>query len=63
MPGADFDAYEWYIEAMEFYEKADAVNKTGNNDDPKLRWNTCARIIMQYSLKQRPSEDRAALLE
>lgn len=43
LPGADFDAYMWYREAMQFYEKADEINK-GDNDDPILRWNTCARI-------------------
>lgn len=61
-PGADFDAYEWYIEAMKLYEKADAVNKTGNND-PVLRWNTCARIIMQYKLHERPMDDSEPILE
>ncbi|MEK6780078.1 MAG: hypothetical protein AABY93_00125 [Bacteroidota bacterium] len=55
-PGADFDAYEWYREAMEFYEKADAINKDDNND-PVLRWNTCARIIMEYHLRERPSDN------
>ena len=60
-PGSDFDAYEWYREAMEFFEKADAINKQVNND-PILRWNTCARIIMEHHLSQRPDE-RPAILE
>jgi hypothetical protein len=55
-PGSDFDAYEWYIEAMELYEKADAINQD-NNNDPILRWNTCARIIMEYHLHERPSDN------
>lgn len=55
-PGADFDAYEWYREAMEFYEKADAINKDDNND-PILRWNTCARIIMESHLRERSSDN------
>ncbi len=63
LPGAEFDAYEWYREAMELYEKADAVNKASANDDPTLRWNTCVRIIEEYNLKPRPAEDRTALLE
>ncbi|NJO89182.1 MAG: hypothetical protein HC831_09650 [Chloroflexia bacterium] len=45
-PGSDFDAYEWYLEAMDFYEKADEINPSGN-EDVVLRWNTCARIIME----------------
>ncbi len=63
LPGAEFDAFEWYQEAMEFYEKADAVNKASNNDDPTLRWNTCVRIIQEYSLRERPADDRTAVLE
>lgn len=55
-PGSDFDAYEWYREAMEFYEEADAINRDGNND-PVLRWNTCARIIMEYHLHERPTDN------
>jgi tetratricopeptide (TPR) repeat protein len=62
IPGSEFDAYEWYLEAMEFYEKADAANKDPRNDDPVLRWNTCARTIMQYDLKERPADDAGSLL-
>jgi hypothetical protein len=54
-PGSDFDAYEWYREAMDIYEKAASLSKDGN-DDAKLRWNTCARIIMEYHLRERPAE-------
>lgn len=61
-PGGDFDAYEWYREAMEFYEKADEINH-GENNDPILRWNTCARIIMESHLSQRPSDDDPQMLE
>jgi hypothetical protein len=62
LPGADFDACEWYLEAMECYEKADTMNPPGN-DDAVLRWNTCARIIMQYNLKERPQDDSQPVLE
>jgi hypothetical protein len=61
-PGADFDACEWYLEAMECYEKADAINPPGN-DDAILRWNTCARIIMQSNLKERPIDNSEPVLE
>ncbi|GHN01074.1 hypothetical protein WSM22_25630 [Cytophagales bacterium WSM2-2] len=63
LPGAEFDAYEWYLEAMEFYERADAVHKVAANDDPVLRWNTCARIIIEYNLKPRPVDERPVLQE
>jgi hypothetical protein len=61
-PGGDFDAYEWYREAMEFYEKAHEINK-GENNDPILRWNTCARIIMEHHLHERPADDYQTMLE
>lgn len=59
-PGTDFDAYEWFREAMELYEKADKM-KPSANEDTVLRWNTCARIIMQYNLKSRPVDDSPVL--
>jgi hypothetical protein len=31
---------------MEYFEKASKVSPSGN-DDAILRWNTCARVIMQ----------------
>jgi hypothetical protein len=61
-PGTDFDAYEWYREAMTFFEKANTINK-GENNDPILRWNTCARIIMDHHLKERPAEGYHPILE
>lgn len=61
IPGSDFDAYEWYREAMELFEKADAANNE-NNNDPILRWNTCARIIMEHHLSERPA-DTVSMLE
>jgi len=33
-------------EAMTWYERAEAIRPAGN-DDPLLRWNTCARLIMR----------------
>lgn len=62
-PGSEFDAYEWYLEAMDFYEQADNANQDSKNEDPTLRWNTCARIIMQYGLKARPAGDETGMLE
>lgn len=62
IPGADFDAYEWFLEAMECYEEAEAIHPPGN-DDAILRWNTCARTIEQYNLHERPRDDGEQLLE
>ncbi len=59
--GSDFDAYEWYMEAMDYFEQAEAIHPAGNNDSV-LRWNTCARTIMQFNLRERP-EDAHPVLE
>jgi len=37
-------AYDFLREAMEWYEKAEAIRPPGN-DDAILRWNTCARVL------------------
>ena len=50
MKGGQFAVYEWLSEAMEFYERAEAIRPLGN-DDAILRWNTCARQIMRHHLK------------
>ena len=62
IPGADFDAYEWFLEAMDCYEEAEAIHPPGN-DDAILRWNTCVRTITQYNLHERPLDDGEPLLE
>ena len=59
-PGSEFDAYEWYMEAMEFFEKADAINHE-DNSDPVLRWNTCARMVMQHHLSERAADSPSML--
>ena len=48
--GGQFAVYEWLNEAMEYYEKAEALRPPGN-DDAILRWNTCARVIMRHHLQ------------
>jgi hypothetical protein len=50
MKGGHFAAYDWLVEAMEFFEKAEAIRPPGN-DDALLRWNTCARLIMRHQLQ------------
>lgn len=46
-PGSGVPAYEWFREAMGWYEKAEAIRPPGN-DDALLRWNTCARFLMSH---------------
>ena len=52
-------AYEWLREAMRHYERAEAI-RPQNNDDALLRWNACARLIMQdrhlEPAREEPSE-------
>jgi hypothetical protein len=46
-PGAAIRAAENMREAMKWYEKAEGLRPSGN-DDPLLRWNACARILMRH---------------
>ena len=50
--GADSAAYELFRQAMQWFEKAEAMRPAGN-DDAILRWNGCARIIMRNKLEPR----------
>nr|MDQ3624965.1 hypothetical protein [Verrucomicrobiota bacterium] len=61
-PGSAFGAYELLREAMTSYEKAEAIRPPGN-DDALLRWNACARIIMQNRLEPRVEEAMEMQLE
>ncbi|MFY9222745.1 MAG: hypothetical protein WAQ98_08760 [Blastocatellia bacterium] len=55
-PGSKAIAYDCLREAMNFYEKAEAIHPTGN-EDAVLRWNTCARIIISNpDLVPKPEE-------
>ncbi len=51
--------YDWLRDAMDWYEKAQALRPAGN-DDSILRWNTCARLIMQNAHLRPAAEERAA---
>jgi hypothetical protein len=48
-PGAGAAAYEHLVDAIEFYDAADALAPEGN-DDAVLRHNTCVRTIKWYRL-------------
>ena len=56
LPGSGEIAYEWFREAMEWYEKAEA-NRPAGNDETLLRWNTCARML-SGSRDLHPREER-----
>ncbi len=47
-PGSGPVIYGRLREAMECYERAEELRPPGN-DSARLRWNTCARIIMDHS--------------
>jgi len=55
-------AYEWFREAMGWYEKAEKLRPAGN-DDALLRWNTCARIFQHNRDLQPSEEERMEYLE
>jgi hypothetical protein len=56
--------YEWLREAMDWYEKAEAI-RPGGNDDAILRWNACARLIMRdrHLVPASQERDEPLLLE
>ncbi len=47
MPGSNNQAYEGFLEAMRWYEQAEARRPAGN-DDALLRWNRCARFLQRH---------------
>ena len=60
-PGTGPVVYDWLREAMNWYERAERVRPAGE-DDPILRWNTCARIIMAHEhVRAAPVERRASM--
>jgi hypothetical protein len=62
-PGCGMDAYECLTQAMEWYQKAEAL-RPPNNDDALLRWNACARTLMAHSeMHPRPPETHQVVLD
>jgi hypothetical protein len=43
-------AYDGFREAMQWYERPEALRPAGN-DDAVLRWNSCARAIERERLE------------
>ena len=58
--GSESTAYEFFRQAMNWFEKAETI-RPANNDDALLRWNGCARIVMRNKLE--PREMDADFLE
>lgn len=50
--GSESTAFEFFVQAMNWFEKAEAISPP-ENDDAILRWNGCARIIKMNKLKAR----------
>jgi hypothetical protein len=62
-PGCGSVAYEGLLKAMAWYEIAEKVRPPGD-DNAILRWNTCARLIMQEDqLRPAPTDDGSLMLE
>jgi hypothetical protein len=56
-PGSSANAYDALRQAMEYYERAERLRPTGN-DDAILRWNACARVIMRNpEIRPQPDAD------
>lgn len=59
-PDSKHDAYEWFIEAMEAFERAISLS-SAENSDAILRWNACSRAIEKHHLTPRPKEEKRKL--
>jgi hypothetical protein len=55
-------AYAGFRQAMDAYEKAEALRPPGN-DDAILRWNSCLRTIQREHLRPAPEDEHEQPLE
>ncbi len=63
LPHGNYKAYQEFVDAMRWYERAEAHRHPGN-DDAILRWNTCARTLMRHAeLRPQPEERLAPVLD
>jgi tetratricopeptide (TPR) repeat protein len=61
--GSGYMAHGALVEAMAHYERAEPLRPAGN-DSAILRWNTCARAIMQHAeVRPEPAVEIALELE
>jgi hypothetical protein len=54
---ASAGVYDWLREAMEHFERAEALRQPGN-DDARLRWNACVRFIQRHPQLRSSVDDR-----
>jgi hypothetical protein len=59
--GVDEVAYDWFREAMRWYEKAEAIRPAGN-DEAILRWNTCVRLLDKHAPRRPTREELQPIL-
>jgi hypothetical protein len=62
IPGSGGHAYEWLVEAMAAFETAERIRPPGN-DEAILRWNACARTIMDTPHVKPGGQEREAAIE
>lgn len=62
VPGSGSTAFRWFREAMACYEEAEKIRPSGN-DESILRWNSCARSIMDHNLQPSSEETFHPFLE
>ena len=55
-------AAEWLREAMQHFERAEAI-RPAHNDDAVLRWNACARLLQQLPAPQPDTQEEPLQLE
>jgi hypothetical protein len=55
--GMNAGVYEWLMEAMESFGRAEQLRPAGN-DDARLRWNACVRFLRQHPHLAPQSADR-----
>ncbi len=62
-PGSGSVAYDWYRQAMQYYEQAAEIRPPGE-DSSILRWNTCVRVLERHpDLIPEPEDQTVQLLE
>ena len=62
-PRASYIAFEYYQQALDFYEEAEKL-QPGDNEESVLRWNACIRTIQLFKLSAAPVEnDRQPFLD
>jgi hypothetical protein len=54
---ASAGVYEWLMEAMQHFERAEILQQHGN-DEARLRWNACVRFIQRHPHLRASVDDR-----